>query len=224
MTTTSRTRPTWSPSGSKTLSSVRRPTKARVGVLTGTGYRGEAPGRAPRGRGQGAGVAAGAGPAAPVPGPPAGWSPPAAGRTGAGAGPVGVGPGALDEPAVGGEQVDGARLPPPLGGVTHGVEPLGPQHLDRGVPPGVLGGDLAGRRVHGDQPAAGVLAAQDAARPRRAARAAAARPDRTRRRPRGRCPGRRRRRARRARPGGCRRRAAAPRAGPTCWRPRGSAG
>src|SRR6478736_4099028 len=40
VTTTSRTRPTWSPSGSKTLSSVRRPTKARVGVLTGTGYRG----------------------------------------------------------------------------------------------------------------------------------------------------------------------------------------
>ncbi len=40
VTTTSRTRPTWSPSGSKTLSSVRRPTKTRVGVLTRTGYRG----------------------------------------------------------------------------------------------------------------------------------------------------------------------------------------
>jgi hypothetical protein len=44
VTTTSRTRPTWSPSGSKTLSSVRRPTKARVGVLTATGYRGGPPG------------------------------------------------------------------------------------------------------------------------------------------------------------------------------------
>ena len=43
VTTTSRTRPTWSPSGSKTLSSVRRPTKARVDVLTGTGYRGGRP-------------------------------------------------------------------------------------------------------------------------------------------------------------------------------------
>ena len=37
ITTTSRTRPTWSPSGSKTLSPVRRATKTRVLALMGQG-------------------------------------------------------------------------------------------------------------------------------------------------------------------------------------------
>ena len=150
VTTTSRTRPTWSPSGSKTLRLVRRPTKTRDGVLTPARLSGGA--RLVRE----ASATPSSWPAAEVPGPPTGRR-----RLGrrhrCGAGGVGIVAGRLDRGAERRQGSDRALLPPPGDDVANGVEAAGLQCFGRGLPEVVARGDGAHAGAHRQQPAAGVL-------------------------------------------------------------------